>query len=338
MKRFVFAVMLLSFSFLTTFAQHYKVVNKFPVAGEGSWDYLISDPETGRLFISHGTVVNVVEESTGKLLGTIPDTKGVHGIALANSLNKGFISNGRDSSVTIFDLKTLATITKVRVTGINPDCILYDPFSQKVFAFNGRTKNATVIDAKTNAVVATIPLDGKPEFAASNEKGKVFVNIEDKNKISVINSNSFKVETNWPIAPGEEASGLAIDLKSNRLFTVCDKKMVVLDAENGKVVSTIKIGDGPDAAGFDPELKRAFSSNGEGNLSVVEESGPNDFKLLETVSTQRGARTMALDTKTHHIYLAVAEQGEKPAPTADNPRPRPAIKPGSFVILDVAPQ
>jgi YVTN family beta-propeller protein len=337
MKRYAslfFLSFLISFSAI---AQGYKVVNKFPVPGEGGWDYLVSDPETGRLFISHGTVVNVIDEKTGKLLGTIPDTKGVHGIALAHDLNKGFISNGRDSSVTVFDLKTLATITKVTVTGKNPDAILYDPFSHKVFAFNGRSKNATVIDAKTNSVVATIPLDGKPEFAASNEKGKVFVNIEDKNKITVINTNSLTVEGNWPIAPGEEASGLAIDLKNNRLFTVCDKRMVILDAENGKVVTTVTIGDGPDAAGFDPELKRAYSSNGEGNITVVQEVNANEFKVIETVPTKKGARTMALDTKTHHIYLSASDYGDKPAATADNPHPRPEIKSGSFVILDVAP-
>jgi DNA-binding beta-propeller fold protein YncE len=337
MKRFSLPLALLLLTSFTTFAQQYKIAKKFPVAGEGGWDYLISDPHQGRLFISHGTVVNVVSEKTGALLGTIPDTKGVHGIALAFDLNKGFISNGRDSSVTVFDLKTLATITKVQVTGINPDCILYDPFSHKVFAFNGRTKNATVIDGKDNKVICTIALDGKPEFAATNEKGKVFVNIEDKNKITVINTTTLKVEANWPITPGESASGLAIDVKNNRLFAVCDNKMmVVVDAETGKVVATPAIGEGPDAAGFDPELKRAYSSNGEGTISVIQEVSPNEFKVLETVATQKGARTMALDTETHHIYLSAAEYGDKPEATTDNPHPRPAIKSGSFIIIDVA--
>jgi DNA-binding beta-propeller fold protein YncE len=337
MKRFNLLLILLLVSSLSSFAQHYKVANKFPVAGEGGWDYLVSDPESGRLFVSHGSVVNVVDEKTGALLGTIPDTKGVHGIALANDLGKGFISNGRDSSVTVFDLKTLATITKVQVTGINPDAILYDPFSHKVFAFNGRTKNVTVIDGKDNKVVGTIALDGKPEFAVSNEKGRVYVNIEDKNKVTVINATTLKVEANWPITPGEEASGLAIDLKGNRLFAVCDNKMmVILDAENGKIIATPAIGEGPDAAGFDPELHRAYSSNGEGSISVIQEVSPNEFKLLETVPTQKGARTMALDTKTHHIYLSAAEYGGKPEATKENPHPRPAIKAGSFVIIDVA--
>ncbi len=337
MTRSKLLIALLVFFSFTTFAQSYKVANKFPVAGEGGWDYLVSDPQSGRLFISHGSVVNVVDEKTGALLGTIPDTKGVHGIALATDLNKGFISNGRDTSVTIFDMKSLATITKVAVTGINPDAILYDPFSHKVFAFNGRTKNATVIDAKENKVIGTIALDGKPEFAVSNEKGKVFVNIEDKNKITVINATTLTVEANWPIAPGEEASGLAIDLANNRLFTVCDNKlMIILDAENGKIVGKMPIGDGPDAAGFDPELKRAYSSNGEGTITIVQEVNANEFKVLETVPTQKGARTMTVDTKTHHLYLSAAEYGEKPEATKENPHPRPAIKSGSFIIIDVA--
>lgn len=338
MKKNALYLAILLMGFATLQAQNYKIVNKMPVEGEGGWDYLISDPETARLFISHGTVVNVVDEKSGKLLGTIPDTKGVHGIALAKDFNKGFISNGRDSSVTVFDLTSLATITKVRVTGKNPDAILYDPFSHKVFAFNGRTSNATVIDAKDNKVVVTIALDGKPEFAATDEKGKVFVNIEDKSKITVINSTTLKVEQNWPIAPGEEASGLAIDNKNHRLFAVCDKMMVIVNAETGKVVTTVKIGDGPDAAAFDPELNRAYSSNGEGTLTVVQEESADKFKVLENLKTQKGARTMALDTKNHHIYLAAAEYGDKPEATKDNPHPRPAIKTGSFVIVDVEPE
>jgi DNA-binding beta-propeller fold protein YncE len=337
MKKNVFNLILM-LSAIAINAQNYKIVNKFPVEGEGGWDYIASDAETGRLFISHGTVVNVMDEKSGKLLGAIPDTKGVHGIAIANDLNKGFISNGRDSSVTVFDLKTLATLTKVQVTGKNPDAILYDPFSHKVFAFNGRTNNATVIDGKDNKVVGTIALDGKPEFAQSDEKGKVFVNIENKNKITVINSVTLKVEQNWPIAPGESASGLAIDNKTHRLFAVCDNKlMMVLDAENGKVVTKVPIGDGPDAAGFDPALNRAYSSNGEGTLTVVQEESADKFKVLENLPTKKGARTMAVDTKNHHIYLAAAEYGDKPEATKDNPHPRPAIKAGTFIIIDVEP-
>ena len=336
MKKHPFLIIL--FLALTAIAnsQSYKIAGKIPVEGDGGWDYLIADAATGRLFVSHGNVVNVVDAKSGKLLHTITDTKGVHGIALAPDLNKGFISNGRDSSVTVFDLTTYSALAVVRVTGKNPDAILYDPFSKKVFAFNGRTSNATVIDAKDNKVVGTIPLDGKPEFAVTNEKGKVYVNIEDKNKITVINATSLKVEDNWSIAPGESASGLAIDNKTHRLFAVCDNKMmVVVNAENGKVVTTVPIGDGPDAAGFDPGLNRVYSSNGDATLTVIKEETPDKFSVLENVPTKKGARTMALDTKTHHIYLAAADYGDKPEATKENPRPRPAIKSGSFILLDV---
>ena len=336
MKRTLLPAIMLYLTSLTGFSQEYKILNKFPVPGSGGWDYLVSEPQTGRLFISHGSEVNVINEKTGALLGTIPDTKGVHGIALASELGKGFISNGRDSSVTIFDLKSLAAITKVQVTGQNPDAILYDSFSHAVFVFNGRTKNATVIDAKTNKVTATIALDGKPVFAATNTKGRVFVNIEDKNKISVINTATLKVEANWSIAPGEEASGLAIDLFNNRLFAVCDNKlMIVLDADSGKLIGKATIGEGPDAVCFDPSFKRIYSSNGEGTVTVIQEENEKDFKVVETIPTQKGARTMAIDPLNHHLYLSAAEYGDKPEATKENPHPRPTIKDGTFIILDV---
>ena len=316
----------------------YKIENKFMVPGEGGWDYLSVDEATGRVFLSHGTVVNVVDEKDGKLLGTITDTKGVHGIAVANDLNKAFISNGRDSSVTIVDLKTLAFITKTSVTGQNPDAILYDPFSHKVFAFNGRTSDATVIDGFTNKVVATIKLDGKPEFSVTDGKGKVYVNIEDKSEISCINSKTLKVEQTWSIAPGEEPSGLAIDNDNHRLFAVCGNKlMVVVNSESGKVITTLPIGDRVDGAAFDPGLKRAYSSNGEGTMTVVQEISPTEFKVLENVSTQPGARTITVNKKNHKIYLTTAEFGPVPEKTTDNPRPRPAIKPGTFTLIVVAP-
>jgi DNA-binding beta-propeller fold protein YncE len=315
----------------------YKIANKFHIEGDGGWDYLNVDESTGRIFVSHGTVVNVIDEKDGKLLGTIPDTKGVHGIAIAVDLNKAFISNGRDSSVTIIDLKSLAFITKVPVTGQNPDAILYDPFSHNVFAYNGRTANATVIDGKSNKVIATIKLSGKPENSVTDLKGKVYVNIEDKSEISVINSTTNKVEQTWGIAPGEEASGLALDNETHRLFTVCSNKlMVVLDALSGKVITTLPIGDGCDGATFDPALKRAYSSNGEGTMTVVQEISPDQFKVLENVPTLRGARTIAIDKKTHHIFMSTAEY-EAPDPSAANTNRRPAVKPGTFMVLDVAP-
>jgi len=315
----------------------YKIVNKFHIEGDGGWDYLNVDESTGRIFVSHGSVVQVIDEKNGKLLGTIPDTKGVHGIAIAADLNKAFISNGRDSSVTIINLQSLAFITKVPVTGQNPDAILYDPFSHKVFVYNGRTANATVIDATTNKVISTIKLDGKPENSVTDNKGKVYVNIEDKSVISVINSTTDKVEHTWSIAPGEEASGLALDNENHRLFTVCSNKvMVVLDAISGKVITSLPIGDGSDGAAFDPALKRAYSSNGEGTLTVVQEINPDKFTVLETLPTQHGARTITVDRKTHHIFMSAAEY-EAATPSAGNANQRPSVKQGTFVVLDAAP-
>lgn len=318
-----------------TNASEYKIANKFHIPGNGGWDYLNVDESTGRIFISHGMEVNVVDSKDGKLLATIPDTKGVHGIAIAPDLNKAFISNGRDSSVTIIDLKSCALITKVNVTGQNPDAILYDQFSHKVFAYNGRTANATVIDGNTNKVVATIKLDGKPENSVTDGKGKVYVNIEDKSEISVIDSKENKVVQTWSIAPGEEPSGLALDNENHRLFTVCSNKlMVVLDALSGKVITTLPIGDRCDGATFDPMLKRAYSSNGEGTMTVVQELNPNEFKVLETVPTAPGARTITIDKKTHHVFMSTAEY-EAAAP--GNSNNRPSVKPGTFLVLDIAP-
>ena len=315
----------------------YRIANKFHVEGDGGWDYLNADESTGRIFISHSSVVNVIDEKDGKLIGTIPDTKGVHGIAIATDLNKAFISNGRDSSVTIIDLTTLAFITKVTVTGQNPDAIIYDPFSHNVFAYNGRTANATVIDGSANKVVATIKLDGKPENSVSDGKGKVYVNIEDKSEISLINSKTNQVEQTWSIAPGEEASGLALDNETHRLFAVCSNKlMIVMDALSGKVIASLPIGSGSDGAAFDPSLKRAYSSNGEGTLTVVQEISQNEFKVLENVPTQQGARTITVDKKTHHIFMSTAEY-EAATPSAGNTNRRPAVKPGTFTILDVVP-
>jgi len=316
----------------------YKMVNSFPVEGAGGWDYLKVDEATNRLFISHGMVTQVMDCKTGKLIGTIEDTKGVHGIAFDQEENKAFISCGRDSSVSVVNLTTLAFISKVKVTGANPDAILYDSFSDKVFVFNGRSSNATVIDTKTNTVVATIPLAGKPEFSATDKNGKVYVNIEDKSLITVIDSKNLKVENTWSLAPGEEPSGLALDNKTHRLFAVCgNKKMVVMNALNGKIISTLEIGEGSDGCAFDPQLKRAYSSNGEGTLTVVQEGDADKFYVLETIPTKKGARTIGVDTKTHHLYLPTAELGAAPEATAENQHPRPTIKPGTFTILDVAP-
>ena len=253
---------------------------------------------------------------SGTLLSTIADTKGVHGITIANDLNKGFISNGKDTSVTVFNLKTLEVITKIKVTGVNPDAILYDEFSHKVFVYNGRTDNATVIDANTNKVVETIKLEGKPEFSVTDGKGNIYVNIEDKNSITLVNATTLKVENNWSIAPGEEPTGLALDNKNNRLFSVCgNNMMVVINTEDGKVVATVPIGEGCDGVAFDEVKKRIFTSNGEGTITVIKQENENKYSVLETITTQKGARTIALSKTTHQLFLPTAEYGETPPVT-----------------------
>ncbi len=314
----------------------YMITDKIKLEGDGGWDYLVVDESAERLFVSHSSIVQVVDLSSKILVGTIPDTKGVHGIALAPNLNKGFISNGRDSSITVFNLKTLAFVKKVYVSGRNPDAILYDSFSKHVFTFNGGGDNSTVIDALTDEVIGTIKLAGKPEFAVTDEKGKVYVNIEDKSLVSVINPVTLKVISEWSINPGEEPSGLAIDINNQRLFIVCENKlMVVMDAISGKIIKTLPIGSHTDGAAFDIELKRAYSSNGDGTLTIVQEKSKDEFEVIENVITQKGARTIAINSKTHHIYLPTAEYGAMPETTKENTHPRPAILPGTFNILEV---
>jgi YVTN family beta-propeller protein len=309
------------------------LLKEIQIGGEGGWDYLYADSGNHRLYISHATKVVVVDTDTDTVVGEIPNTNGVHGIAIADDLGRGFISDGRDDSVTIFDSKTLKALSTVK-TGKNPDAIIYDPATKRVFAFNGGSGDTTVIDAASGAVAATIALGGKPEFATSDGKGKVFVNIEDKSDVVEIDSKKMAVITRWPIAPGEEASGMAIDRKNHRIFIVCsNKKMIVLNVDTGKVAADLAIGSGPDAAGYDPETKLAFSSNGEGTLTVVREDSADKFSVLDTVNTRRGARTMTVDGKTHKIYLPTAQFGPAPAPTAERPRPRPSIVPNSFTIL-----
>lgn len=310
----------------------YKIINQIHLEGDGGWDYLSVDESAARLYVSHSSMALVVDLKTGKQVGKIPDTNGIHGIAYVTSLNKGFTSNGRDNSVTVFDLKTLAITGKINVTGKNPDAILYDAFSQKLFTFNGGSSNATVIDPKLNTVIGTITLDGKPEFYATDGNGKIYVNIEDKSEISIINATTLKVERTWSIAPGEEPSGLALDNETHRLFSVCSNKlMVISDAEAGKVITTLPIGERCDGVAFDPTLKRAYSSNGEGTVTVVQEENKDKFTVIETIPTQKGARTIAVDKTTHHLYLPTAEF----EPSQGNQRP--AMKPGTFVVLEVAP-
>jgi len=311
----------------------YHVVATYKVGGDGGWDYLTTDAR--RIFISRGTHVMVIDADSGRSVGDIPDTPGVHGIALAPELGRGFTSNGREGTVSIFDIKTLATSSKVKV-GDNPDAVLYDPATKRVFTFNGRSQDSTAIDAATGKVLGTIKLDGKPEFSASDAKGEIFVNIEDKSELVAIDPNKLEIKAKWPLAPCEEPSGLSIDRKNRRLFVGCGNKMMaVVDADSGKVLATPAIGEGVDATTFDAGTGLAFASCGEGVLTVVKEETPGKFSVAENVPTQKGARTLALDSKTHNVFVVTAQFGPKPEPTADNPHPRPAILPDSFVVLVV---
>ena len=316
-------------------APQYEVKQKFTLGGDGGWDYLTYDPAGKRLFISRGTRVMVVDPAKGSVIGEIPNTPGIHGIALAQDLNKGFTSNGRENSVTVFDLKTLKETDRIKIEGENPDAILYDPASKRIFTFNGRSKNATVIDATNNKVVGTVPLDGKPEFGVADGKGMVFVNIEDKGELTSIDARKAAVLNTWPITGCEEPSGLAMDQKNRRLFPVCGNKvMAVVNADNGKVVTTIPIGQGVDAAGFDPSTNLAFASNGDGTLTVVHEDSADKYSVVSNAPTQRSARTMALDTSNHDVYTVAADFDEAP-PAEGQTRPRRTMKPGTFTLLVV---
>jgi DNA-binding beta-propeller fold protein YncE len=329
------ASVLLAAVAVAAIAPGYHVVNTYKLGGDGGWDYLTVDASARRLYISRATHVMVVDADSGKSVGDIADTPGVHGIALAPELGRGFVSNGREGTVSIFDLKTLATSGKVKV-GMNPDAILYDPATKRVFTFNGRSQDSTAIDAASGRVLGTIKLDGKPEFAASDAKGKVFVNIEDKSELVAIDPNKLEVTAKWPLAPCTEPSGLSIDRKNRRLFVGCGNKMMaVVDADSGKVLATPAIGDGVDATTFDAETGLAFASCGEGVLTVVKEESPDTFSVAENVPTQPGARTLALDAKTHNIFVVTAKFGPPPAATPDDPHPRRSIAPDSFVVLVV---
>lgn len=319
-------------------SSNYKIANKWSIPGEGGWDLLTTDDAANRLYISHGTMVQAIDCNTGAVLGTISDLKGVHGVAVASRYNKGFISCGRDTSVVVFNLKTFEITDRIKITGVNPDAIIYDPYSKNVYDFNGGSSDISVISAKSNKVIKTISLDGKPELPVTDGRGKIYFNLEDKSEISSISTKSLKVIKTWSIAPGEEPTGLAIDTKKNRLFSVCSNNlMVVSNAKSGSVVTTLPIGKGPDGADFDPKLKRAYSSNGDGTLTVVQSGTKDNYTVLENFPTQKGARTIAVNKKTHHIYMPAAEYDPAPEKTADNPNPRPKIRPGSFVILDVEP-
>jgi YVTN family beta-propeller protein len=318
-------------------APNLQVLERWKLGGDGGWDYLTVDSAQKRLFISRATHVDVVSIESGKLIGAIPDTQGVHGIALAPALNRGFTSNGRANSVTVFALDTLQVIQEAKVSGRNPDAILYEPSGKHVFTFNGASKDVTVLDASSLAVIATIPVPDKPEFAAQDGRGQIFVNIEsDPGQMVVIDTQKLSVKSTWPLPGCNSPSGLAIDRAKRRLFSVCDGKvMAVTNAVSGKQAALVPIGEHPDAASFDEKRGLVFSSNGEGTLSVVQQQAADRYSVVQSLATQRGARTMALDPATGKVYLVSADFGPAPPASAEQPHPRPALLPDSFVVLVV---
>ena len=310
-------------------AAEYKVVKTWKLGGDGGWDYLTADSDGHRLFIARATRVMVIDTESGKQVGEIPDTPGVHGVALDYELGRGFTSNGREDMVSVFNLKSLTVEKKIKV-GSGPDAILYDPFSKRVFTFNGKghETTATAVDASKGEVVGKIELGGKPEFAATDEKGTVFVNLEDTSELLAFDPQRLTVKARWKLTDCEEPTGLAIDRKNRRLFAGCggNKKMVVVDADSGKVLASPAIGEGCDATGFDADLGLAFASAGDGTITVIREDSKDNFSVAQTVTTQKGARTMAVDVKTHQLFTVTANVG---------PRPERKVEPDSFVVLVV---
>ncbi len=316
-------------------AQSFKFLKSIPVGGEGGWDYLSVDAKARKLYVTHATKIVIIDLAEDKIAGEIADTPGVHGFAIASDLDRGFSSNGKESKVSVVDLNTAKTITKVE-TGENPDAILFEPTNSEVYAFNGRGKSATVIDAKNSKVVVTVPLSGKPEFAAADALGgRVFCNIEDKNEVAVIDIKTHAVTASWPLAPGKEPSGMAFDAVHHRLFVGCGNKlMTMLDSDTGKVVAKVPIGAGVDACAFDDATQLAFASCGDGTITIAKEEALDKLTVVQTLTTERGARTMALDPGTHRIYTCTAQiapdTGPSPSP---GERRRPNYVPGTFHVL-----
>jgi DNA-binding beta-propeller fold protein YncE len=313
-----------------TRAPKFQQVNKFVLGGEGGWDYLTYDPAANRLFVAHNDQILIVDAASGKKTGEIA-AQGSHGIALVPELNRGFFTNGRAGTVTAFDLKTLKPVAEIKV-GENPDATIYDSFSKRVVVMNGRSKDLMAIDPQQMKVVATVPLGGKLEEGAA-DPNHIYVNVEDTGELAVVDSKTWKQTQRWKLAGCEEPSGLAIDLKTEHLFSVCgNEKMIVVNASNGNILATLPTGAGTDGAAFDPTLKLAFASNGQGTLTVVRQAGSNNYEAAENVTTQRGARTIALDTKSNRVFLPTAEFG-----TPEPGQRRPPVKPGTFSILVFAP-
>ena len=330
-------IILLSTIFLTTSLfislqaqKDFKILNTFHIQSAGGWDYIAVGPGNNRLYVSHGTQVNILDKTTGDSIGVIENTTGVHGIAFDKSQNKGFTSNGRLNNVTVFDLKTNAVIAQIS-TGLNPDAIMYETFTKKIITCNGRGKNLSFIDPVSNKLLDSIDVGGKPETAVSNGMGKLFVNIEDKNEIVEVDLKTMVVEGHWPVGPGEEPTGLVIDKNTNRLFAGCGNKfLIAVNAANGKVVASVPIGDGCDGVAFDEDSKNIYTSNGEGTMSVFNEKAADKLEAVATVTTKRGARTIIIDGQTHWLYLPTADF-EKPDPNTPNARPK--MIPGTFQVL-----
>ena len=319
-------------------SREYGVTQRFAPGGDGGWDYLTVDAAARRVYVSRSTRVQVLDADTGALIGEIAHTPGVHGIALAPDLHRGFTSNGRDSTVTVFDTRTLATLATLHLNAANPDEIIFDPASHRVFVFNNRSHDATVIEAATDSIVGTIVLGGAPEAAVVDSSGTLYVDIEDQNQVLAINTHTLAITAHWATAPGEEPSGLALDNAHHRLFVNCgNAKMVILDANSGARVAVVPVGQREDGAAFDAARGLAFSPNGEGTLTVVQEVSPDSFVVVSTLPTQRGARTIALDTQTHRLYSPAAEYGPPPEATTEHPHPRGAMVPGSFRVLVAEP-
>lgn len=315
----------------------YHVLRKMAVGGDGGWDYLTVDPDAKRIYLSRGTHVMVVDEEKGEVVGDIPDTKGVHGIVLDKGSSKGFISNGQANTVTVFDIASLKATSTINVTGQNPDSILFDAANNRVWTFNGRTANATVIDAGSGQVAGTVALAGKPETPVLDGKGSIFVNIEDKNSLQEIDAKTLAIKHTYPLAGCEAPSGIAMDTAHRRVFSGCSdsKTLAVTDADTGKTVAKPAICEDTDASGFDPGTGLIFASCREGILTVIHEDSPDKYSIVANVKTEFGARTMALDPRTHHVFTVTADFKPAPAATADNPHPRPQTVPGTFRILVV---
>ena len=326
----VLALMLIVF-LVNTNAQaqnSFHILNTFHIASAGRWDYLEIGPVNDWLYVSHGTQVNIINKKTGDSVGVIENTTGVHGIAFDVANGKGFTSNGRLNTVTVFDMNSNKVLAQIP-TGQNPDAIIYEPYSKKIITCNGRSKNLTIIDPVSNAVIDSVAVGGKPETAVSDGAGKLFVNIEDKNEIVVVDTKSFKVLNHWSIAPGESPTGLSIDKITNRLFAGCEKLLMVINATDGKIVDKITIGDGCDGTAFDPATKNIFTSNGEGTMTVIHEDNANKYTVVENVITKKGARTIALDKATHLLYMPTAEF----EPMAAGEKGRPKMAAGTFQVL-----